>query len=544
MPTKAAKPSESDLGSAAQAIRSLLRAAHVLRTYPETNQLCQRAIEDLEPDLVPVLPLEIELDESQVWWRGTPLFQAEDLRSTLLRDLHRDGIRLIRIREGIEREELKRFVTALGSPVDPNDTNEDYVTRLWESELPHVGVTAINPYLELELPDEILEGKIRPTAEAQDVPAARIEVPPPPDDAFQTTEADREYIEEEVAQVCQRTPWENFLEALTEVCRCETQSERRSKLSTLLEIVFQRLLDDSQLEVATELIRKVRELPADAATVFREALQRMANRDRLAPLHAAVEVMSCDLEQTERLLLSLGSATADPICRFLIGSTSDQARRFYCRVLEKLGSEAVPLIVEHARNCDPGLALYFIRLLGRTRDPAAVGSLLDALDSSDRKLRREAVHSLTMIEEAKVSRTLLGIALEDADPGCRTVALRGLSHSRHRADAARLLSHIRSRRFSSLSDEEKDLVLLALGAAATDAVIPDLLGMLKPSWIPGRNRPREWRRAAAALGKVESPAAREALEKLSRSRRRPLAEACSAALSELKRGRELEGRRP
>jgi hypothetical protein len=273
-----------------------------------------------------VLPLEIELDGSQVWWRGTPLFQTGDLRSTLLRDLHRDGIRLIRIREGIEPEELKRFVTALGSPVDPNDTNEDYVTRLWESELPHVGVTAINPYLELELPDEILEGKTRPTAEAQDVPSPKIDVPPPPDDAFQTTEADREYVEEGVGRVCQHAPWENFLEALIEVCRCEGSGDRSSRLSTLLEITFQRLLDGSQLEVAADLVRRVRELPDTTSSVYREALQRMADRDRLVPIHAAVEAMSCDLDQVERLFLSLGSEAGGPLCDFLISSTSDQSR--------------------------------------------------------------------------------------------------------------------------------------------------------------------------------------------------------------------------
>ena len=58
-----------------------------------------------------------------------------------------------------------------------------------------------------------------------------------------------------------------------------------------------------------------------------------------------------------------------------------------------------------------------------------------------------------------------------------------------------------------------------------------------PSWIPGRSDRDNWRRAAAALAQIGTPAAIEVLETFARSRRPELSRICHEFLKVAQRER-------
>ncbi|MGH9328883.1 MAG: hypothetical protein ACRD09_00440, partial [Vicinamibacterales bacterium] len=63
-----------------------------------------------------------------------------------------------------------------------------------------------------------------------------------------------------------------------------------------------------------------------------------------------------------------------------------------------------------------------------------------------------------------------------------------------------------------------------------DTAVPLLKRILWPRWIRVLERRDDWPRAAAALSRLGTPSARQALQALSRHRRADLATVCANAL--------------
>ena len=121
------------------------------------------------PELADIVPVDLQVRRDQLVWNDVPLLDAKEDRSDIAGRLYADGVRILRLTSDIGSDELERFIVALSAPIHPDDLSEDYVTRLWEAELPNVRVVSIDPYPDLDVPDEVLEGKFVPTPEIEDV---------------------------------------------------------------------------------------------------------------------------------------------------------------------------------------------------------------------------------------------------------------------------------------------------------------------------------------------------------------------------------------
>ena len=169
----------------AEAVRWLFRTVRTLRSYPIDNEMSLRALGELTPRLRQVLPFSLELGTEELRWETTPLKDDRGSFPPLIADLYRDGIRRIRLELGLEDDELRRLLLALASPLDPTDLTEDYVTRLWESDVPNVRIFAVDPYLDVDVPADVLEGDVPPVSHAEEVaPEPELKIPPPPESAF------------------------------------------------------------------------------------------------------------------------------------------------------------------------------------------------------------------------------------------------------------------------------------------------------------------------------------------------------------------------
>lgn len=526
----------SSPGSAADeavsgAVRALLRAARTLRTYPSDNEISQRALDALAAQLGPVLPLRLELRSDQILRGDVPLLDEAD-RSDLVSAMYADGIRRLDLADGLPRDELERFVGVLATPIHPDDLSEDYVTHLWEADLQHIRVAAIDPYLDVDLPEDVLEGKEKPTGESEDVGRVReVPVPPPPEEAFRITEADRLRVREEMDEAAQDVPWGAFVEAIFETLHSPVGQRRPEDVVRLVEECFQRLVSDLRLEEARRVLEHLAQRPPERARrLLRDAIGRMVDPDRLAPLHDAVEAGRGDRAQIGRLLARMSPFVCETACVFLGRATQEPTRRFYADLLVHVGRPALQPVLEHLAGAPPEARWTFVRILGRMRAPEATAALLEALPEADAPLRREIARSLAQIRSPKALAALLDLGLDDADRRTRVIALRGLGGARSGLDPRRLLERIRSVRFAGLGDEEKDLLFDALGGVGGGGAVPFLREILSPRWWDWRSRPAEWRRAAKALAAIGTADAREVLRRGADARRRALAEACAEAL--------------
>jgi hypothetical protein len=518
-----------------QAARSFLKAIHTLRTYPHGNEIARNALEQLTPALLGVVPVEIGVGPQQLTWNEGQVLAASADRTAISAALYRDGVRRFELRDGLDPGEIERLIVALAERINPDDLSEDYVTRLWEAELPHVRVLAIDPYLDVDIPDDVLEGQHKPDLDGADLQIdPEHDVPPPPEEAFRIREADAIRIAREVAQSNRTPPWTRFIEVVVASITTEPGIRRADELVTIIETCFQRLVEHSQLETATRLLRRLKDsVPAGAMPLLLPAVSRMASSDRLKPLAKALEVGDASHEEARPLLLALQPADIPALLDFLEEGSALETQRFFAAIMAEIGTPVLTGVIERFRAGKPETQLLLAPLLGKLGGSKAAEVLALGLHGADSTLRRELIRALGMVRDLESSRALLQVALDDEDESCRILALRALQNTMAPDAQERLIERIGA---SGVGDEERELLFVALGKVGGDDVIPFLTSRLKPSWIPWRWNATEARRAAAALAQLGRPAALETLEHFAQSRRNELAEICTRAMLETQKG--------
>lgn len=520
---------------AKEALRQILRAVHTLRTYPANNAMSRRVLDALLPALEAAWPLEFTLTQHRVLAGESVLLEHDEERTGLFARLYGDGIRTILLDHGLEAEEVERLVSALAAPLDADDLREDYVTRLWEAELPHVRIASVDPYLDTEFAEDVLEGKQRPHEQQEDVGRKPDpEVPAPPVEAFRVNEEHAAAIRREVKAARAAVPWESFLRAITETFALPPGKSRAKDCVRILETTFQRLIEppDPQLGLARAVVAWLRQgSPAHARGLLRDAVLRMSDPERLEPLHDALEEGRVEGKAVAALLADFGPRGAEVALTLFGRAVAPGTRRTYAEAVVQVGRRAVPAILETFGRADAERDALLARALGRIGAPEAVAPLVKRLRAEPPVgLRRELVRALSALGSADGTRALMQVALGDEDEACRVLALRGLGRSRVRIGHGPLLERLQSRAFRAAPEEEKDLVFEALGAVASDAAVPQLARMLRPK-IFGGAPSSDRRRAADALARLGSAAARSVLERGARSRlRRSHAALCTEQL--------------
>jgi hypothetical protein len=532
---------EVDVRAVKSAIGALVRTERTVRTYPIGNQLSQNALHDLLPKLVSVLPLDLSVRRDQLVWNDVPLLDADRDRSDLSGRLYNDGVRILRLGSQIDAQELERFVVALSTPIHPDDLSEDYVTRLWEADLPNVRVVAIDPYPDLDVPDEVLEGKHVPSAEVEDIGPLpgredELEIPLPPDEAFQIGPKDAERVAQEIEHTRANPPWSIFMIALFDTLRDQTKAERIEKLVSLLEATFHRTVREGRLEIASELLLRIRtQVPNRAAQEVREALFRMGHPDRLQPLQEALENEACEPEAAERVFVLLGEWVPELPCALLAASRTERLSRFYAGVLAKIGDPVLEPVIQHIHTAAEPTQPYFARVLRELRDPRAIGTLISLSQSGAPALRKEALRGLAYMPEEPAKAALARAALEDGDSGARIVALKCLTGMQDALESDQLIARLSSSEARALPDEEIDLLYLTLGQTNQPEALRFLSERLRPGWLRGRSDRRTWTRAARALARMSLAEARQELETGARSGKEELVEICARALRQVER---------
>ena len=513
------------------AVQSLLRAERAVRTYPLHHPACEEALADSARKLDAILPLDLEVKMDGFAWQKLPLLETL-VPTDLPGRLYRDGVRALRMRRGLELDELRRFTLAMALPIDADDLSEDYVTRLWEADLPHVQILAVDPYIDLESPDDVLEGKETPTEEIKELPDASSElnIPPPPDEAFRVSSEDAQRIAEEVEAAKVHPPWESFVGAIFEILSLGETEARTADLVRLLEATFQRLLSEGRFHIALSILERLRDqAPEAAGPAIRESLTRMPRPDRLSDLQRALEARICPPELVAGILLLLGDGVPDTVCEFLEASNEETARRLYIDVLVMMGDPAFETVLECFRRGSEETRVCFTRVLYKLRDPRAIPALIEKLPAAPQALRREIVRTLAVTHEDRALERLLDVAMNDDDPSCRIIALLALTRGCPHLDHEPLLARVQSREFVGLSDQEKNALFRAVAAIGGEKTVPFLRKRLQPRRFFGRRSSGDWERCADALARIGTSSAIQLLANLAQSKNAELAAVCGAA---------------
>lgn len=532
----------------AELFAALDKAIRARRLYQSNNPVyggfitaVQSAITNLW-DGVPSLTASVE--ETAFRWYGRA-FTAGEGRESMPFLFYRDGIRFITLLPGFE-DEVERFMDVVNRVRGQDQRLEDdLVTLLWQEQFSSFQYSYVDALAEgTRVPQATmpkLAGIELTLVEDDAAGRRRSDSPPPP--AVQEGKPT-------VAGLVNRDDFEETLYFLdqAELAELHREVERewsRDLKTDVLNGLFDRL-EDGRPDWRSESLRILRQmLPVfmgggdlQSASRIVVELGDMLEHGKLAEEYAT-EAQQLFRELSEPAVLtqfmrSLEDGSIDPSSAELGVFLEHLGPRAMPVLLASIERTQVPELQDRLRPAMEGLAAAhrqeLLALLGDESSPEvlrgatrlagqlgiveAAARIRELLARPDAPLRRVAVEALARIRN---SVALEGIqsALDDDDRDVRLNAARALATLRYPPARGRLEEMLESRIVREADLTEKIAFFEAYGGVATAENVAFLDRMLNGRRLFGKESAEMRACAAMALGRVGSPAAREALQRAS-----------------------------
>ena len=137
----AKEPANPEMASVKRVLTLLDKSAKSSRTYGTTNPVAQKffqqLFECLTAHLTTYSKLAFLVQRSELYFNGEVVYRSEQDSSneSVAFKLYSDGIRELTFLEGLAAEDLSFLLDSLWDSLDPEESDDDIVTRLWSKNL-------------------------------------------------------------------------------------------------------------------------------------------------------------------------------------------------------------------------------------------------------------------------------------------------------------------------------------------------------------------------------------------------------------------------
>jgi hypothetical protein len=522
--------------SAARVCSSFHKAYRELRLYPTGHPTSRESLEDLAATVAEHLdkwgPLALDVQENSLVSEGEVVYLHETSRDNLAFLLFRDGIRSLSLHPGCEVEEIAALADCLSHADDLASLEHDLVTALWERDFDHIDYQVVDPFLGGGVLREGMVDALRETVQrrlemvqapgvsARDRTRVQVQVVKPKPFESAGLQLPAEEIargEQAIEDLSNALP--DYAEVLLEIAGKVFITASSDVLIQSLAAVVAAFLDGDDLDGAAFVLGRLEELETQrwcpAGTVGFVAGDAVTV-DHVRRLLQGVGQVHTEWDEKRLGFIRSVRRWITPSLLEILTETADRGVRK--TVLDTLGGEgAVPW-----QDLEPLLRdsrWYVVRNAVHLAAGIGHDGLIDhaprLLAYPDVRVRREIVRALGRLG-GRGAVSALARALGDADPSVRMLAASAVGRKGGSEQQALLLARIEDRTFTSLSGEEMEAFL---GAYAELAQARAVL-LLDRSWKKNllSSRPMAFRVAAVlALGRVDAPAARAALQAAAKS---------------------------
>lgn len=538
--TSAASPL-TDAGTAevTEMLKLMARAVRAHQLYMSNNPMHARALEALRDSLTALWAgrelVELRITEDEFLYDGTAVF-TEGSRGgeSLPWTIYKDGIRSFEIRTGFEGQDLVKFLDALKATRNRGSDDDDLVTLFWECDFAHLGYGYVEAGTDgQDAPGaDLLRGgittgetKARPDSEsdagvygAGASPFARIADFDP--SLYFLDEPEIAYLQNAIREDFSGDLRPSVIAALLDTLEAEDDADVREEICGNVESLLITLLSTLQFHSVTYLLEEA----AAAAT----------RTDTLLPVHRArltelVRHMS-DPQVLDQLLATLEEARAipahddlvillarldgralAPVIAHLVRTRNVELRPLLEAAASRLSVTSTAELILLIDSSDEMIALEAARRAGEQRLVHAVTALVRLLDSSKVEVRRGSAAALADVGSPG-SMQALERCLDDSDRAIRICAVLGLSRRSHGASLPSIERALRGPLLRDGTAPERTAFLDAYASLGGDAAVPFLESVLLPKrFLSRKEDPATRASAAAALGKLRSPRALDAL---------------------------------
>ncbi len=524
--------------------------------YLPNNPVYQRAVENVRGAFKQLWESDDEIvfdvHETELRWDEQTVYSNNQKNESIAWTLHKDGVRSLTLKRGVEEEEIVRFLAVMHKARTlQSDAADDLLTLLWEQDFQCIAYTfrelATDNAVPIEAGDEVL-----PSSSPVDV-RQRVQEEAPPKreglvsiDEFDTTlyfldDKEIEFLHKEIEREYSQDLKRNVLSMLFDLLELQTYGTVRAELISITENFIPYLLGAGDFR--------------SVAFILRESRVILERARELIPEHRqALETLPLRLSQPEalsQLLQSLDEATVNPTeeeLGELFQELRPEALATLMGWIPKLANERVRQLVQNSAERlalanasevlkalaidDSAAQLEMVRLAGRLKLPGAPEGMVKLLEQGDRQLKLAIVEALTAIASPSAMR-LLEKAVEDSERDVRIAAVKFLAARGYRNAFPGIESAVTGGKLKQADLTEKMTFFEAYGALAGGSGVAVLEKMLLAKGMFAKTEDAETRACAAmALGKIKTPEARAVLEKARADKEALVRNAVNRALRE------------
>ena len=539
-----------------QSLAKGLRAVQLyLPNNPMYEQATQRIVTSLKSawQLTPEIGLEVT--DAELRFEGESMTSQAEETEQIARLLFEDGMRELRFLEGVEEEEIVKFLSVLTRVRTlPPESEDDLLTLLWDEDFMYVRYEAI------ELGDEEGENIEVSTAAPPEASSVKEEVAKELAEAEQSSEEfasvetfdsslyqllpeEIAYLKGELAREYELDLRANVLAILFDIFERQTDVDIRRELITILEDFLPHLLAARDFDSVIYLLREARVLRGRAEDLVVEQSERLGALPKLlleparfGQLLEAVELREASASEAEleRLFGALPTATFEVALEWLPRLKMERTKDLLEDALVHMAiahPEIVTAVLSSKNDAAVPMAVRFARTLGL---PAFIPNLEVLLRHEDHELRMQVVETLEVIGSLDAFKALEG-AIDDPVRDIRIAVVRILSGRKYGAALAKVQARVFGEDIKEADLTEKKAFFEAYGVLSGQDSVGRLTPLLLPRGFMKRKEDSETRACAAmALGKIGSAEAVAALKQAAGDKDPMVRNAVRQALEELK----------
>ena len=229
------------------------------------------------------------------------------------------------------------------------------------------------------------------------------------------------------------------------------------------------------------------------------------------------------------ILNHLGRDVVDAVINRFVAVDNKVARKALETAIIRIGSPAVPALVEVLKDSTWQAVLSAVTILGEIKSRDSVKGLMLTAYHIDTRLRLESISSLAKIGGREATAVLIDL-LHDKNPAVRQHVIAALGSTGNKQGLPPLIQLIKKRDVLGKMLDLKKEALLAIGHIGDRQALDPLFRMVEKRYLIAPGRQEELKiLAVGIIGRLGGDSSRKFLEKIA-SRSGRIGRACSAAL--------------
>lgn len=558
----------------------LVKAVKAKLVYPSSSklpdqfkdELCQKADEIFRG----VEILEYKITANNIIYGETVVYESNNRTENLAHAFFRDGLIALNFLQGIDNDELTRFIELLAKMMRTVYVDDDFATLLWEENFQFITYELIDEGLDIDTveysADNFRQDKKASQDDIQSLFIDEGEITFSDEDFAELNDSDLRGRGRAYSKMPQTSY--DFLNRITEFNLEENEAIKKivnddSKFDHteyLLMVVFEILGMEKEVPGYVEtlgFIGKVRDNfislgnfagAAALLTRIHEMLGILSNLG--SPRAAKIETFLLECAATEKIqviteavnkikeiddeslvnyLKQLPWAAIDP----LVGSLGElkyfRARRAVCKVLVELGRDQIDLVARGLEDERWFVVRNIVQVLGEIGSLKILNYLKKTIRHSDYRVRKETLNAAAKIT-SNDSVDFMILALSDPDEKIQLSSLQYLIENKcYRALKA--VEHIiKDKKFKDRAPEQVRKFMEGYAFLGQDKALPYLKPLINKMSLFSSTKDEKMRIfAIGALGMINSSDAGKLINKLTQSRNKKIAQTAMRAMGAARR---------